>query len=148
MADLRRDLDAYATLAARLADQGADRGALLAQHGLDEDGWEALDDAWQARIFAPEEDGDDGIPPLIAAYSDAFARAQRARSGREVTFERFVDATLALREGTEMTVVLARLGVTLDEFLAAQMHWTEAMLADDELAARFTRAMEQRGRQS
>lgn len=144
MADLSTDLEAYATLAAGLADPAADRRSLLAAHGLDEAGWEALDEAWQTRIFAAEDD-DAGVPALLAAYSAAFARAQQARAHREIPFERFLEATLALRRGTDMTTLLARLELSLDELLAAQARWTAAMLADEALAARFERAVQARG---
>ncbi len=147
MADLTRDLDAYATLAARLADPAADRGALLGEHGLDEDAWEAIDDAWQAQIFAVEDD-DPGVPARIAAYSDAFARAQQGGARRAISFDRFLDAVRALRRGSDMTTVLARLDLTLDELLAAQRRWTAIMLADEALAARFERAMQEPGRQA
>jgi len=138
-ADLERDLEAYATLAARLAAPTADRRALLAEHDLDEVRWEALDEAWQARIFA-DDDGD-GIPAQIVAYSDAYTRAQQAAAKRDLSFERFIEAALAVRRGDDIRAVLARLDLTLDDLLAAQRRWTAAMLADEALATRFERAM-------
>jgi hypothetical protein len=126
-----------------LADPRGDRAALLAAHGLDEEAWEAIDDAWQARLSEAGAEGDlaQGVPPLIAAYAEAFARAQRARAQHEVSFERFVEAARAMARGTDMATVLERLGLTLEDLLRAQQRWTAAMLADDALAERFRRAM-------
>ncbi|MGK3982427.1 hypothetical protein WME99_05285 [Sorangium sp. So ce136] len=137
------DVEVYATLAAQLADPSADRAALLAAHGLDEERWEALDDAWQARLSeADDEDGEDvGVPPLVAAYAETFARAQRARARSELTFDRFLEAARAMKRGTDMATVLSRLDLTLEDYLSAQQRWTAAMLEDEELMARFQRAM-------
>ena len=49
MNDLDADVKAYAALAAALA-HAADRGAVLDEHGLDEDGWEALEERWSERL--------------------------------------------------------------------------------------------------
>ncbi|WP_437282031.1 hypothetical protein WME90_16160 [Sorangium sp. So ce375] len=137
------DVEAYATLAAQLADPSADRAALLAEHGLDEAGWEALDDAWQARLSeADDEDGEDvGVPPLVVAFAEAFARAQRARAKSELSFERFLEAARELKRGTDMATVLSRLDLTLEDYLGAQQRWTAAMLEDEALMAQFQRAM-------
>ncbi|WP_437562831.1 hypothetical protein [Sorangium sp. So ce542] len=143
MKDPAQDVEVYATLAARLADPGGDRAALLAEHGLDEAGWEALDDAWQARLSeADEDDGDEvGVPPLVAAFAETFARVQRGRARSELSFERFLDAARAMKRGTDMATVLSRLDLTLEDYLSAQQRWTAAMLEDDELMAQFQRAM-------
>lgn len=143
MKDPSQDVEVYAALAARLADPGADRAALLAEHGLDEAGWEALDDAWQARIEeADEDDGEEvGVPPLVAAFAETFARVQRGRAKSELSFERFLEAARAMKRGTDMATVLSRLDLTLEDYLSAQQRWTAAMLEDDELMAQFQRAM-------
>lgn len=143
MKDPSQDVEVYATLSARLADPGADRAALLAEHGLDEASWEALDDAWQARIEeADEDDGEEvGVPPLVAAFAETFARVQRSRAKSELSFERFLEAARAMKRGTDMATVLSRLDLTLEDYLSAQQRWTAAMLEDDELMARFQRAM-------
>jgi hypothetical protein len=138
--DLENDVEAYAALSAALADPRADRGALLAARGLDEDAWDAIDDAWLARLSAAD-DNDDGVPPLVAAHAEAFARAQRARAGEVLPFERFAAAARQLARGTDLATALERLDLTLDAYLAAQAHWTREMLADDALAARFRKAL-------
>lgn len=135
------DIEAYAALAASLADPAADRAALLAAHGLDEDAWDALDDTWQARLSAADEADTDGVPPLVAAYAEAFARAQRERAQSALSFERFIEVARAMQRGTDLATVLRRLDVSLLDFLSAQRRFTEAMLADEALAERFRRAM-------
>ncbi|MFT3770312.1 MAG: hypothetical protein QM820_33205 [Minicystis sp.] len=143
MANLLQDLDAYATLSAELVDPRVDRAAVLAARGLDEDAWDAIDDAWQTRLSeADDAHGDaDGVPPLVAAHAEAFARAQRARVREVLPFERFVKAARELRRGGDLQSTLKRLELTLDTYLAAQAHWTARLLEDEELAARFDRAM-------
>ena len=141
MEDLASDVEAYAALSAELADPRVDRAALLAARGLDEAAWDALDEAWQARIEEADEGDGDGIPPLVAAHAEAFARAQRARAGAVLPFERFAQAARELGRGTDLATALKRLDLTLDAYLAAQAHWTREMLADEALAARFRRAI-------
>ncbi len=133
------DVAAYAALSAELADPRVDRAALLAARGLDEDGWDALDEAWQARLSEADEGDGDEVPPLIAAHAEAFARAQRARAGAALPFDRFAEAVRELRRGTDLSTALKRLDLSLEAYLAAQAHWTREMLADEALAERFRR---------
>jgi hypothetical protein len=143
MADPRGDIEAYAALAAALTAPDADRAAVLAAHGLDEEAWNALDDAWQARLSAASDEEVEGfgVPGLIAAYAEAFSRAQRARAPGVLPFERFLEAAREMKQGRDMATALKRLGLTLEAYLGAQAHWTARMLEDEELAARFQRAM-------
>jgi len=141
MADPRRDVSAYAALAAALAAPGADRAALLSEHGLDEEAWDALDDAWQSRLSEAQGDDDLGVPALLTAYAEAFSRAQRERSPALLSFERFLEAAREMKRGSDMATLLKRLDISLEAYLRAQAHWTAKMLEDDELAARFQRAM-------
>jgi hypothetical protein len=155
--DLAVDLAVYAALAAELADATADRAAALARHGLDEDGWEAIDDAWQARLSACADDDDgDGVPALVLAHAEAFGRAHRARAGEGLgvtlgaggvvvggvlSFERFLELARAMKRGTDLAMLLRRMGVRLEDYLAAQAHWTARMLEDEALAERFRQAL-------
>jgi hypothetical protein len=140
--DAEINLDAYARLTVVLARAGAGRDAALAAHGLDEARWQAIDDAWQARLSEALEDiGDDAtVPPLVDAYSRAMERAQSAES-EIMTFERFLQATRAARAGGELAKSLERLGVTIDDYLRANRHYTLAMTEDDALAERFRRGL-------
>ena len=142
---LERDPLAYARLAVELADPRVDRRAVLQRHGLDEDAWEAIDDLWQRRLeddvdMVPE--AEEAVPPLLARVSEAFTRAQRERASAVVLpFARFVEATRELRRGQDMSTVLRRLQLGLDDYLAAQRHWTAEMLRDPALAAEMERAL-------
>lgn len=143
MAGIDVDVEAYAALAARLAtiEDEAERARVLSAVGLDEDGWDALDDAWQERLSASPDEGD-RVPELLERFAGAFARAQRpAEEVEPLPFERFVEATRELRRGVDMSTALDRLGLDLGTYLAAQAHWTRRMLADAQLAARFRDAM-------
>jgi hypothetical protein len=147
--DLAIDVQAYAALSARLAEPDADRDALLAEHGLDEDGWDELDDAWQARL---SEDADatgeqDAVPPLVKEHAEAFARAQaeRVSAGEPLSFERFIQITHDIqRAGSDVKYVLQKNGTTLHEYLRAEQHWLRRMMDDAALQARFHKAMDHR----
>lgn len=137
------DIEAYAELAATLADPAVDRAAILETHGLDEERWETLDNAWQARISADEDACADNIPPMLAAYAEAFARAQRARQKTALLpFEKFIELVRALRQGGDAAATLQRFGTTFPAFLASQQHWMDQMMKDDALAERWRRAMQ------
>ena len=135
------DLETYVALAVALADPREDRARVLSAHGLDEERWEAIDEAWQARLGEAEADDPDAIPPFVAAFSEAFSRASIARAQKEISFERVLDAVREMRRGVDMATALDRLELGLDDFLRAQARWTAAMLEDDELAEHFRRAM-------
>ncbi|AKT37023.1 hypothetical protein [Chondromyces crocatus] len=140
-ADLAGDVKAYAALAVALASPSANRAAILSAHGLDEAGWEALDDAWQARIAEEDEEDEAGIPRLMAAYADAFVQAQRARAKTVLSFERFIEVARVLQRTDDAPKALARMGLTLADVMASQHHWTARMMEDDALATQFRHAM-------
>jgi hypothetical protein len=129
----------YAELAATLADPACDREAVLAARGLDEDGWTALDRDFQDRLGRAMDAEGDGVPPLVAAYAEAFARARAAqnRDRPVISLERFADATREIQVRGEPLPALAQHGLTLEEYLRANEHWTQRMLADPALVARF-----------
>ena len=141
MADLLQDLHAYVNLAVELLDARIDRAATLARAGLDEEGWEAIDETWENRLSAANEGEADGVPPLISAHAEAFTRAQRARVQTVLPFERFVEAARELSRGHDLSTALKRLDLTLDTYLSAQAHWTNRMLEDEALARQFERAV-------
>lgn len=145
---LATDVRAYATLAVRLSEPDADRAAILAEHGLDEDGWDELDDAWQARLSAAVDEvgEDDSVPMLVKEHADAFAAAQAARvsPGPPLTFERFIEVTHDIQRGHDIQHVLKRNGTTLHDYLRAQQHWLKVMMDDADLQSRFHRAMDRR----
>lgn len=145
---LTTDVRAYAGLAVRLAEPDADRTELLATQGLDEDSWDEIDDAWQARLSeAVDAMGDvDTVPPLVQEHAEAFAKAQaeRVSGGAPLTFERFIEVTVEIQRGHDIQHVLKRNGTTLHDYLRAEHHWLKQMMDDAALQTRFHRAMERR----
>ncbi|MEP7119454.1 MAG: hypothetical protein ABJE95_00870 [Byssovorax sp.] len=137
------NVDAYASLGAALADPSADREEVLATNGLDETGWEMIEEIWQGRFDAADEAHGEapGIPPLVVAHAEAFARVQATRGGAGVPFERFVELARSFARGDDAQGLLRRFGTTLEEYLGAQRKWTGRMLEDAELAGRFEKAM-------
>ncbi|HEU4534542.1 MAG TPA: hypothetical protein VFS00_10510 [Polyangiaceae bacterium] len=139
--DLSSNLDAYVALVVALADPGAEREARLRSAGLDEPSWEAIDAAWQARLSEAMGAEQDDVPPLVLAYAQAFTLAQSARGGPPLSFERFVEATRAVRGAADVMQELRKLGLTFEQFLVAQRYWLGAMTTDAGLSARFVAAL-------
>lgn len=138
------DLAAYAALAANLADPACDRAAELRAHGLDEDAWAEVDRLWQARLSRAMDDDADGVPALIAAYAEAFERARAAQRGARlvISIERFADAIREIQRRGDPAAALAPLGLTLEDLLRANEHWTRRMLDDAALLERYRRRIE------
>ncbi len=141
--DLDLDIDSYAELSAALAGPEADRAAILAAHDLDEEGWDALEERWLARLAAAEEAfGDaDGVPPLVAAYAQAFARAQSQQADEVMPFERYVEMARALKKGRDVPLVLKRYATSLPTFLRSHQHWTARAATDPELGAKLSQLL-------
>ena len=119
------------------------REALLAAHGLDEDRWQAIDDAWQARLSAATDaiTDEEPIPPFLAEYSAAMERA-RDREPEPMSFDRYIEATLRMRRGGDIVQELKQIGLTTDEYLRANRYWIQRMAKDGELSARFQAALD------
>lgn len=143
MSGLDVDLAAFTRLAAALAEPDADRRALLAEHDLDEAGYDALDAAWaEALARAEDAHGDrEGVPPLVLAHAQGFAAAQRALAGELLSFERYLEITRALRRGRDIATVLERFSVSLSTYLQSHQEWTIKLAGDAELAEAFRRAI-------
>jgi hypothetical protein len=133
------DMRAYAALAATLAAGDRPREAILRERGLDEAGWEALDRLHQDQLSRAMDEEHDGVPPLVAAYAEAFAaaRARSASTQSVLALERFADATREIQRSGDPTAALGRLGIALDDFLRANEHWTLRMMTDPDLLRRF-----------
>jgi hypothetical protein len=135
------NLDAYARLTVALSKAGERRAAVLAAHGLDEDRWQAIDGQWHARISAAMDEGTEEapIPPFLQEFSRAMSEAQRDDSP-PISLERFAVATRAVGEASDMAEALARLGLTLDDYMHATRYWVERIAKDEGLAETFRRA--------
>jgi hypothetical protein len=116
---------------------------VLAAHALDEDAFQALEDRWLARLSEAEDaHGDrDGVPPLVLAHAEAFARAQRQQAGELLPFERYLEITRALQRGRDVATVLERFSLDLATYLNSHQHWTAALATDAALAEAFRRGL-------
>lgn len=134
------DVTAYAVLLARLASSGERRADVLAEHGLDEEGWAAIDDAWQERLSAAMDDEGTGGPTLIGQFDDAYSRAQAAPSLR-LTLEQFAQVTRWGRETGDLVAALAQLGATTQDYVAATAHYSRRIATEPGTREAFERAM-------
>jgi hypothetical protein len=133
------DIQMYATITATLAEGNRPRAAVLGEHDLDEESWQALDQFWQDRLSSALDEEIDGVPPLISAYAEAFDRARAALHTSQpiLSIERFAEATREIQRRGDPSAALSRVGITLAEFLRANEHWTPRLVKDPELARRF-----------
>ncbi len=137
----RFDLDTYATLRARLALDSSDREQLLAEHDLDEESWDRIDEAWQDQLSRDlEADGDD-VPASITRYSRRFEEVQRDAPGRVISLELFAECTRSVQYARDPKQALDKLGVTLSVFLKANQHWSPRIASEPEITGRFKRAL-------
>ncbi len=129
-------LEAYAQVMAELASAGEAREAALARHGLDEARWEAIDAHWQAELSAALDVDDDGIPEVLSAYASAYEAAQRALAP-PISIEQFAQVTRLLQASGDVRASLAKVGVTLADYVRGSEHWSRRLAGDEELERRF-----------
>lgn len=130
------DIEAYAILQMRLG--ASDRAAVLAEAGLTEEAYEALDERVQDALSRAIDESDEaGVPPLVARYDAAL---KKAYEGLEppLDLERFARATIVLRQGGDPTNALAKIGMTLQDYLRSSPIWAARLSKDEALARRFT----------
>jgi hypothetical protein len=138
-------IEAYADLVAALS-SGADPDDVLAARGLDAEAWEAADAYWQGQMTAAMDGPEDGVPPLLVAYAEAFARKEHPRADDPpMPLEAFARAAHAVQTG-DPSRALADLGVDFADFLRANEYWTPRLAQDRELAEAFVAALGQPSR--
>jgi hypothetical protein len=133
------DVEAYAQVMAELAsadDGSSGRAAVLARHGLDEDRWAAIDDHWQDQLSLALDPEDDGVPEILSAYAAAYEAAQRALAP-PITLEQFALVTRLLQASGDVRASLAKVGVTLADYVRGSEHWSRQLAGDPELEQRF-----------
>jgi hypothetical protein len=133
-------IEAYAVVMAELAAAGDARAEVLARHELDEASWDALDRQFQAELSAALDPDDDGVPAILSAYAAAYEAAQRA-GGPPIAIERFAEVTRLLSASGDLRASLARVGVSLADYVRASEHWARRMAEDAELERRFEAAL-------
>ncbi len=136
----RLSLEAHAGLMAELAAAGEARAQVLAKHGLDEDQWEAIDGVFQAQLSEALAQEGDGLHPLVAAHAAAYEAARRALAA-PISLERFAEVTRLFSATGDIRAALARVGVTMSEYVAASSHWSRRMAEDPATEGQLQRAL-------
>lgn len=133
-------IEVYAAVMAELVGADALRREVLARRGLDERSWSAADDHGQERLSeAMAVDGDE-IPAVLGAYAAAYAAAQEAL-GPPITIEQLATVTRLLQAGGDLRAALARVGVTLAEYVRGSEHWSGRLATDPDLLRVFEAAL-------
>jgi hypothetical protein len=136
------DLAAYARASVRLAERDRPRAAVLAELGLDEARWIAIEQTWLLRIATAMLQQDASLP---AEYEAAHAAAQGEIAGaREVTLEAYAGVVAAIEAGREPSIAIAEGGLTPASFAAAQRSWSAKIAADPAIESSFRALVEAR----
>ncbi len=132
------DLATYAKLLATFAHAPSSREALLANHGLSEDDWQAIDEHWQDALGAEDEaeaeEAAGQVAPLLLAFDRAFSEAQQQLAGAPLSLSRYLEVLERLRAGHDLTQTLAEASIGLSSYLVSHAHW--AQLAQEDEAVR------------
>lgn len=112
-------LDEYAAIIAALG-AGRERAEVLAAHGLDEPGMDALESAIEARLTSALDAPGAEFDPFLSRYEAAMRVAQlRAQQERPVSVDTLARAIVALERGTDPRAALERAGLTAAELSRA-----------------------------
>jgi hypothetical protein len=133
-------IEEYAALMAELAAAGDRRAAVLARHGLDEDGWAAIDAHWQDALSAALDEEGDGVADLVSRHAAAYQAAQQALS-KPVSLEQLAQVTRLLQASGDLRASLAKVGVTLAEYLRGTEHWSRRIATDPAIERLFHEAL-------
>jgi hypothetical protein len=134
----RLSLDAYAAIAAELAEQPNARAATLARHALDEDRFAIEERAWLEAIARSAMEGD---ASLAEQHALALERAQAAlaRPGEVPPLERFLEIRGRLGSAEDALAVLREYGLSLPRWMRIERHWLEAAERDMTVRAAIER---------
>lgn len=142
MADARLDPEIYATIVARIS-AGADRATVLAEHGFDEETFEAAEEALDDALSDEMEvSADDAAPPAsVIAFDRAFRAASLSSSDVSsiLGIERYAEAIAILEAGERIEHRLAQAGLTLPQVFRATAHYAPRLAREPDLAATFQR---------
>jgi len=135
--DMGDSIEEYAQVMAELASAGDARRQILAQHGLDEARWEAIDAHWQTQLSeAMDQEDADGVPEILSRYTAAYEAAQRSIAP-PISLDQFAMVTRLLDTSDDVRASLAKVGVTLADYVRGSEHWTRQLAGDPELARHF-----------
>lgn len=130
------DLETYAIIASELA-RGADRAALLAEHGLDEAGLEKLEERANAQMSGGDDDASAGVPEPIARFDTVLRRAAATSAADVPSLEDFVRAFLIAQEGGKVHERLKERGLSIALLLRGSAYYTPRLATDAQLARQF-----------
>jgi hypothetical protein len=136
-------LDAYATIAAEIAEQRAPLARVLERHGLDEAGWALEERAWLERMAQSLMEGD---AELAASWGDRFVAAQDALGSREeqdAMIHEYAAVSAELERADDPMLVLRRWGLSLAEWMRLDRHWSRAAAADPRVRDELERMLAQ-----
>lgn len=137
-------LEQYAALLVRLPDEPAERARLLAEHGLDETGWDELDRDYQEQLDAAL-DGDGagtGVPELVTRFSAALDSTPPDAGPAALDLDRYAAITRGLRQGRTPQKLLEAEGLPMRTYLDAHLYWAPRVARDRALAERFQRILD------
>lgn len=130
------DLNAYASVAARLADGAEPRGAVLAKAGLDEGRWLEIEKTWLLRVAvaAMQEDAD-----LVREHAEAMAAAEAALTPAEppLPLDDYAALVAQIESGRDAAEVAAAAKMSLGAFTRAHRSWAARLAAEPALHASF-----------
>lgn len=135
-------LEAYARVAAELAEGRAPRTLTLAQSGLDEVEWSIEERAWLTRIADAGQRGD---PSLAIEYGEHFTRAQDAAvpaTELDASVHEYVAVLVRMSEVTDPGPLLAHWSLSLADWMRLERHWQRRMDADPDLRQEVERMIE------
>lgn len=128
---------------------GTPLAEVLERHGIDDETWARIDDAFDAMVStAIADDGDDDqlAPPLLerlaaaqVAAREKLAERSASPSGDEapLSFDAFVALTRSIVATGDPVKVLQEARITPMLFAQANQHWARQMAQDPPLAERF-----------
>src|SRR5262249_49703888 len=127
------DLDAYARIAAELAERAQDRRRILSEHRLDEMRWLDVEKTWLLRVAVAAMQRDLSLgEDLDRAYAAAQATLGAVEPTRSL--QEYAALLAQIESGREVPVVLAEAKLSLGDWVRLQRAWTARIVQDAALA--------------
>ena len=130
------DLNAYARVAAQLADGAEPRSAVLAKARLDESRWLEIEKTWLLRVAISALQQDTS---LLCEHGAAMAAAEAALTPAEppISLDDHAALVAQIEAGRDPSEVAAGAKMSLGEFTRAHRSWAARFAADPALHASF-----------
>lgn len=130
--------DQYVRILSALSRPGVDPDAVLAEFGLSEAEWDALEESCEARLNSDEVD-DEKTVEYLGRLAQGLCSASTQQQEPNIDFDTWLAVVRACRTGAQFEAQLALRRFELSEFLAAQAYWIQRMAKEPELLARYRR---------